>query len=56
MTSTEVPRFALESEDQAGDRTNPVPRFWAHSANAVGRWHELSEHLLGVAKLARGFA
>lgn len=56
MTSTEVPRVALESEDQAGDRTNPVPRFWAHSANAVGRWHELSEHLLGVAKLARGFA
>jgi CRISPR-associated endonuclease/helicase Cas3 len=29
---------------------------WAHSPNAVGRWHALTVHLRGTASLARRFA
>ncbi len=30
--------------------------YYAHSANADGRWHPLSEHLSGTAKIAQSFA
>jgi hypothetical protein len=31
-------------------------KLYAHSANESGRWHDLHEHLVSVAELARRFA
>ena len=45
--------FLPENQDCEIERERP---FYAHSANASGQWHLLSDHLCAVAKLASAYA